>query len=534
MTAAVLPQVPCPVCTGTRWVSHGNACGACSVTGRVTPERAAQLAADAAAEAARRDQIEAGLAARARRVSAAAAAARLLLENQAAAQAARAAARVPCPACHGTRQLRGQPCALCGAAGLVTAEHAGRIRADIRHFAADPPATPLSQYGQAVLAQVLGFPNGTTDWLNILTFGAEPDPGATIDSAGPIQQALNRAAPGQVVYKPWGPFNLASTITIPPQVRLMGCHWPGIDTSLDALLPMPAFTGTTVVGLVDQATGGYLAESLGQSLVDINIDGSNCAATGLNALTATGLVHTVLLQRCTFYNVSNHGLQGVTNGSGNPHTWRLLNVTADTCGGPGFAPGQLTDSTWIDPQAINCGNITFAAGFFISGCQNSHFIGARSEFNNLYGIQISGAQGSGTGSGPLVFDGFSTDRNASHGIYINATGTIPVVFNSPQCRRDASSSPTGGAGILIDSATTCPVILNDVTTFPGVNDNGTGTLSPQYGINIIGTGFTQVNGAYLHAATAGLNGTPTNNRAVAVRAGSTASPGAITLIADSS
>ena len=73
-----------------------------------------------------------------------------------------------------------------------------------------------------------------------------------------------------------------------------------------------------------------------------------------------------------------------------------------------------------------------------------------------------------------------------------------------------------------------------MTCFPGVNDNGSGTLTPEYGINIIGTGFTQINGAYLHAATAGLNGTPTNNRAVAVRAGSTSSPGAITLIADSS
>jgi hypothetical protein len=341
---------------------------------------------------------------------------------------------------------------------------------------------------------------------------------------------------------PWvqllpGKFYVDGPVVLPPGCRLQGTVWPQIDPSLVTFLsPSATFTGTAVIELVDQATGGYSVESAEQSIIDINIDGTalgGFSSGTVDGISATGLVHTVTVERVTIYNIGGHGFHGVTNSSGNPHTWRLTHVTANTTGDAGFAPGQLTDSTWIDVQAINCGNRSFASGFFISGCTNSHFVGCRSEFSNLYGLQISGAIGSGTGSGPQVFDGFSTDRNADHGIYLDATGNVPLVFNDCQLRRDGSSLPAGAAGILIDTAQTCPVIINDLTVYPGVNDDGSGNDSPLYGVNIVATGaYVEINGAYLHAVTGLLQGTPNSNRGVCGRTGSTSAPSAVTFIAD--
>lgn len=408
-------------------------------------------------------------------------------------------------------------------AQLGLAADVGTSAVSIRLNVLSNNAVQISDYaftlfGGLIIGVPSGDTSGTTDYdtlidaIGLLTYG------------GAVQM-LSGASTWQII----------NSIVLPPHVRLAGVQWMEEDTSPFCLQPVSGFLGTSVISLISQAAGGYATESTGQSVVDINIDGTllgGYSAGTVDAVNATGLVHDVTLERVTMYNIGGHGLHGVTDSTGNPHTWRISHVTANTTGDAGFAPGQLTDSTWIDPKAINCGNRAFASGFFISGCTNSHFIGPRAEFNNLYGFQLSGAVGSGTGSGPQVFDGLSTDRNQLHGVYIDATGTIPIVLNGPQLRRDASASPAGGAGILIDAATTCPVIMNDVTVFPGVNDDGSGTETPEYGINIIGTGYTEINGAYLHAVTAGLNGTPTASRDVAVRAGTTATPGAISSLPD--
>src|ERR1700691_2991818 len=67
--AAPPPQVLCPVCTGSRQ-APGGACGACHVTGWVTPDRAAEITRQHQAAADQAARREAWLLARAEQIAA--------------------------------------------------------------------------------------------------------------------------------------------------------------------------------------------------------------------------------------------------------------------------------------------------------------------------------------------------------------------------------------------------------------------------------------------------------------------------------
>jgi hypothetical protein len=122
---------------------------------------------------------------------------------------------------------------------------------------------------------------------------------------------------------------------------------------------------------------------------------------------------------------------------------------------------------------------------------------------------------------------------------VNASaGNGPVTVSNIMLRRDGSGSASSGyAGVLI-SASALPVILSGVTCFPGVNDDGTGNESPEYGLTVTGKpAYVGTSNAFLHAVTAGTNSMTTANncnwRSVVTRTGSTSAPTAVTLVADS-
>jgi hypothetical protein len=206
-----------------------------------------------------------------------------------------------------------------------------------------------------------------------------------------------------------------------------------------------------------------------------------------------------------------------------------------SCGGNGIGLSNHADGLWFDVHALaNTGH-----GFSIAGSPaNSRFTGCRAEWSGIGkdGFHLTSAWGTGTGSGGVVFSGCSTDRNDNHGFGITCTGTVPILIDGCMLRRDGRNNNTGGgsfAGLSVNGAT-CPVLASGLTVFPGVDDNGTGTNSPQYGL-ALGSSQTlvAVTGAYLQGNTAGINGTSgASYRNVWTSAGTTAAPSAPALQAD--
>ncbi|MGW2371651.1 glycosyl hydrolase family 28-related protein [Kitasatospora sp. NPDC001683] len=351
---------------------------------------------------------------------------------------------------------------------------------------------------------------GLLDWLNVMEppYGAKGD-GVTDDTAA-IQNALNAAPIGGTVYLPPPPANYAvsAPLTIPPQVRLLGWTGTHIDATTCTIKPVASFTGAAVLLLLDQTTGGYALPNVDAHIANLTIDGSNLTGTTIDGIQAQGYVHGLTIDNVQIRSMPNHGIATVSNASGTPYSWRVTRVVANACLGYGFSI-SMTDSTWMDVQAIGCGK----SGWYLGPNANSHFLSCRAEWNAYDGFTITGSTGSGAGSGGCTFVSCSTDRNAYHGVNINATGPTPLIFTGLLLRRDGRSSTTSGyAGICVNSGSTVPVIVNGATVFPGTNDDNTGNASPQYGFSIVGSSRNvALNSGFFQGISAGIRDDGTNS-----------------------
>lgn len=390
----------------------------------------------------------------------------------------------------------------------------------------------VDQAGNVTAASVTGA-TGTTDWLNVQSYGAVGN--GVHDDTAAIQAALNAAQPGQVVYLPAGTYLVSAPLMIPPQVWLLGSHSSHIDATNCVIRASAGFSGASVILLVDQATGGYPVVSSQQRVSSVTLDCSLLPGTTIDGLQAQGYVHGVILEDLTVASPPNHGISSVSNASGTAYSWRGTRLAVTGGSKFGFSLGGMTDSTWIDLEAIGCSNNGFS---FTSSPSNSHFIGCRAEYN-ANGFALGGAWGTGGGSGGCTFSDCSTDGNVQNGVIVSATGTSPVIFENLMLRRDGANGTSGGGGYAGFSvaAATIPVIVNGITVFPGVALNG-GANSPEYGISITGSpGQVTVSNAYLQAATAGWHWDGTGgvaNTSVATCTGTTASPSAVTWVPDQS
>jgi hypothetical protein len=187
----------------------------------------------------------------------------------------------------------------------------------------------------------------------------------------------------------------------------------------------------------------------------------------------------------------------------------------------------MTDLTMIDCQVIGC----WGRGAVLTNIPNSQAIGCRFEWNGSHGVHVTGAWGNGTGSGGFLMDACSTDRNGGDGVLVDATGNAPISITNLMARRDGRNGGNGGnnhAGLAVVGATV-PVIASVVTCYPGLDDDGTGTNSPQYGVRVSGSTSVQLDHLYLHAAQKGLHDDGTNQAVtvgpvVTVASGPTTAP----------
>jgi Pectate lyase superfamily protein len=377
--------------------------------------------------------------------------------------------------------------------------------------------------------------------VNPLYYGAMGD-GVTDDTAA-LQAALGAAGAGGVVQLEGGAtYMISSPLVIPPNTTLRGTHgnriqYPVAENEGMAQPAMitasAAFIGTAMIRMLDKEEGGYAKESVGQRLENLTIDGSALARPGtIRGIYATGKVREVILDKVCVQYMPHNGIGGGTyvradTNSYHPYSWYILNSIARTCGNYGVSLSNFTDTSVINCQAIGC----TVSGFFLSACANSVFTNLRSEWNNQRGFHITGSWGSSTGSGGAVFTGLTTDRNTMSGIYVDATGPSPLVFNGMQLRRDGRNNGTGFGSYagFTGSAATCPIIISNITTYPGVDDDGSGVNSPQYGVRFSGCTYVCVTSGFLHAASAGWSDGGTNIKLrrgphVAERTGTTAAP----------
>jgi hypothetical protein len=351
-------------------------------------------------------------------------------------------------------------------------------------------------------------------WYNVKDklYGAKGD-GATDDRAA-IQAAIDACPSGGIVYFPAGVYRTSATLKPKPGVVLQGVHaslmsGPGLTDPPSYIQPLASFTGTALLTYQDQTTGGYSSLAAEHRLQDIMLDGSTLDGTKpVDGIYAAGNVQNLVMRNVTIRKMSNNGI--VTAGVSNvfPYSWRLHSVMVDNCRGNGMLLNRMTDITLDDCQVIGC----WATGFILNNIANSTLLGCRSEWNGNYGYYITGSWGNGAGSGGAVMSACSTDRNGWDGVRVDATGNGPLTIGELVTRRDGRNGGSGGANYagLSLVGSTMPVVVSGLTCYPGVDDNGSGTNSPQYGVRLSGASNVQLDIAYLHADAQGLYDDGTN------------------------
>ena len=372
------------------------------------------------------------------------------------------------------------------------------------------------QGGFPIQAELTSYPVGPADWL--APCGTDPT-GAT-DSAN-IAAALAKGP----VFLQAGTFVINQRIVIPGGGILRGVS--GIPVAVSS--SQQDFPGTVITygtGFADTA----LIEVAGAFAVisELNLNGNNGTAqpSGLDGIYVDDTGGGLRMENVGIFTVSHNGINMANTAKAEICA---RNVIVAHAGNNGFSC-MATDSTWDNCYALGCKG----SGFYIAGEQaNSKWINCRSEWSAGPGWVLTGSWNNGPGSGGLLMSQCSTDRSGKAGIEINATGNMPLVISGFMARRDGSSG--GYAAVQIDAAT-IPVMISDLSVYPGVNDDGTGAITPVTGIETSGplTYVSLVN-AFIHAYTTPISGsTPISAyRAVVTRTGPTNSPSAVTMLADS-
>lgn len=398
------------------------------------------------------------------------------------------------------------------------------------------PANPTTGL-QATTKQYvdLAVPTG---WVNVKTYGATGD--GTTDDTTALQNAINATAAGGVCHLPPGVYRTSASLVVPPQVVLQGTHavtltYATAPANPCVIKPLAAgsWTGGTaaVIRLLNKTAGSYATDSMAQRIRHLTIDGSANTTTGMVGIQLYGYVREAVVEHVTVRNTVSDGFTCVayspfTGDTAAPASCKFLDCTADNCGGAGFViSGPDCMLTGCNAQG------SAYVGFLLQYAPNTQLIGCRAEWASNHNYYITGGYGNGQGSGAVLMSGCSSDRANFNGLFIDSTGSAAHNITGFSSRRDGRNGGGGGgnyAGVQVTGATS-PVMLDGVTVYPGVNDDGSGTSSPQFGIRAGASTFVSVDAGYIHADTAAVSDATGNtyfavNPAVGTATGTTAAP----------
>lgn len=326
--------------------------------------------------------------------------------------------------------------------------------------------------------------------FNVRNFGAV---GNDIhDDTFAIQQAINNANQGDVVFFPPGKYRLTVPITMSLGVTLRGSGWaphfaPRTNMTDSYLSPATggAFVGSALI-IVNPApvNGPYLNSAFGGGprIEGLALNGKsaiNSTSGAIDAVRVTNGVKDITIRDVTSWEFTGHGFD-MDRAAG----IKLNNVVATTCDGHGF---RMWDSTGGSAGAVDVDMTECYAqgnggdGIVIVNPNAVMLTGCRSEFNTNYGYNISGVCFN------LVMHGCDTDRSGKDGYLFSINSGNTVTVNGCLSKRDGRNGNVAGGGyagfrVAPVSGTGPGVILNGCHANVGMDDDSTGIRSPEYGI----------------------------------------------------
>jgi hypothetical protein len=349
----------------------------------------------------------------------------------------------------------------------------------------------------------------------VLNVKASPYPvygdGVTDDAAN-INATIAAAPAGSVIWFPVGTYLITAPIVVPSNITLQGVHGDTIAYASGPASPCvikvaAGFVGAGAIRLLGAYETGSATDHVGARLVDVTVDGA-IGPAGVRGFQVVGLVREAMFLRCTARDMTDTGFWfGLGGNNAAPQSCRLASCLADGCDNNGYTFTNVPDSTLIDCNSLGATN----AGFFIAGFMNGQIANCRAEWSGHQGFCFtSGYWGTGQGSGGASILNCSTDRNGQDGIMVDAAGSAHLIFTNCLNRRDGRNNKTGGggyAGIALRapaSGSQMPISVVNHAVYPGVDDDGTGVNSPQYGVYATAATSAMFISGYVHAATTAI------------------------------
>lgn len=333
--------------------------------------------------------------------------------------------------------------------------------------------------------------------LNVKDYGAKGD-GATDDTAA-IQSAITDCGAGQTVFFPVGTYMISSPLYIYRNQTLEGTHsawWSYDGGNPSCIKSMASFSGAAMLLAQDMELANLTQEQDGIRVYRMSFD-NNVVGTNVDCIQLIGQIRDFRMEDVTMSNGTGSGVHtvGYTRsdiGFVHPKGLNFSRCSAWNNINNGFSLNDITDSILFNCLAVS----NYANGFYVSAAGECQFFDVRATFNGAHGFYYTGVH---TGS---VFVACTTDRNNKNGFYMNATGGYAVILFGFQARRDGQNGLPGSggggyAGVCIQgtsSSTASPVIVNGLIEATGVNDDGTGMLSPQYGLTSSYCRFLSIKG----------------------------------------
>ena len=384
----------------------------------------------------------------------------------------------------------------------------------------DEGTTPVTHTTGFTIKQVV-----TSGWLN--TVPAENAASiqyvsTTGDTTGAtdttvIQDALNAVPSGGIVQLAAGYYYTNVPLIVPPGVTLQGATytnlWPneygtpaGSLAVQSQILPVAAFSGDSVIKMIDQSTGGYAAASGNQIINNITVNGTNLSGGNtVNGFEWYGSIIGCTMNECSVSAVGGHGYATVTHtgagiGYGDLDQLFATNCVAYNVGGDGFHFTGLSDSIFVSCMSIgNTGNAWYS---FLGN--HNYFTNCRAEWSAI-GWRIDFPAGNNT-LARMGFEGCSTDYNSGDGWYFTGAQTGgAVTLTGCISHADGHTGGTATAGFHF-SGTGYPVLLTGCAAYVDTTDAGTNPYGPAYGIAAGSTPTTVgVGNSYFQGYTGGIS-----------------------------